>query len=209
MGNQFNKACNCGQQITMKKGDDGKWRALNADGGLHRCDAPRTPYKSIHPKNTTVVGQLQRYNMAGAVLLTEGGILHPIAMTEAKYGAWKTVNYPDSEPSHWFEIEVGEDGFMIVSKEIAKPLWGDEAILALKEGRAKPAPAAAPLPHQCKCAGFSEKDKLIVAQVMLKCYTDLWIATAKVEEPKDGMFDEARASILLAVKADLKTMMEM
>lgn len=207
MGNQFQKACNCGQQITMKKGDDGKWRALNADGNPHRCDAPRTPYQSIHPKNSNIIGQLQRYNHAGMVFLTEGGILQPVACTDAKHGAFKTMNYPENEPSFWFDVEVDPQGFMLVSKEIAKPAWGDEAILMLKEGRAKPVEARAPLPHQCQCK-FTEKDRLIVAQVMLKAYCELWVACAGIEEPREGMFDEARATILLAVKADLKVMME-
>ena len=209
MGNQFEKSCNCGQTITMRKGDDGKWRALNADGTQHRCDAPRTPYKPMQqPQVTHVIGKLQRYNDAGAVLLTEGGILTPIAITAAKKGAWELVGYPKEDSTIWLDVEVGKDGFMIMSHEVPVPAWGQAAIQALTEGRAKPAAAPQPIKdHVCGCQPFTQKDKLIVAQTMLKAYTDLWIACSPADAVKAGLFDEARAEIMLAIMKDLDVLM--
>jgi hypothetical protein len=211
MGNEFTKACNCGAQITMRKTDLG-WKALNADGTPHRCDAPRTPYvkkeqqyapRKAEPSNV-IVGQMQRYNDAGVVLLTEGGILVPIAITAAKAGGFRAVGYSETEPGLWLECELGPNGFLMLNKEVPKPAWGDAAIEALKGNGGKSVESAE---HKCKCAqgSFTPKDRLIVEQTMLKAYTDLFIATMK----KGTTFEEARMEILVAVKEDIAKIIEL
>lgn len=158
---------------------------------------------------THVIGKLQRYNEAGAVLLTEGGILTPIAMTAAKKGAWELVGYPKEDSTIWLDVEVDKGGFMVISREIPQPPWADGAITALMEGRAKPAAAPQAIKdHVCGCT-FTPKDKLIVAQTMLKAYTDLWIATSPADAVKAGLFDEARAEIMMAIMKDINTLMEL
>jgi pyruvate/2-oxoglutarate dehydrogenase complex dihydrolipoamide acyltransferase (E2) component len=88
-----------------------------------------------------------------------------------------------------------------------------------------PAPAAAPAAAQKDCTSpessapaaakksdepgprdiFSPRDRLIVAQCLVKAYTDLWCNT---HTPDSVTFDDARKEILAVVKEDLPRVME-
>ena len=200
---EFTKPCKtCGAQIALRKTDLG-WKAFNPDNTPHRC-GPGGGYKPP-VQNNKVIGRLQRYNDAAMVFLTEGGILKTVAIAKAKYGALQLMNYSETEPSLWFDCETDQNGFMIVSKEIPKPAWGDAAIAALE------APKEGGCGGDCTCNKsdvrmmFTAKDRLIVAQTLLKTYADVFVACC----PQDTVsFPAARAEILAAIKEDLEAILE-
>ena len=210
------KPCNrCGQDIGFRK-EGTRILPINPDGTPHRCN-PRPAmatekaaepdsvvgiYQGISFKRISVTRKDRRVLSSATTprLLTE--LADPV--NPVKAGMKVRVVFDKDGNADTIEICPDQPAPPAEPPNEEKP--ADKPAPAEPHVPADAAPATVAKPSQAFTPGdlFSPKDRLIVAQCLVKAYTDLWMQT---HTPDTITFADARAEILAAVKADLPQVM--
>lgn len=206
---------------------EGKSVPYNLDGTPHRCKSQGSPTTPAAP--TPCTGRLDAFTAGSATFRVKSGKSKTYAIPGTMANEWKAAGY---KPGVWLEFTLSASNFVQNPKQVPEPTWAKdleaqqeiaasdqpepistqnpapvttEQVKTQKETRTSPespAPAAGPGPRDI----FQPKDRLIVAQCLLKAYTDLWAITIT---PDTVTFDNAREEILAAVQKDLPRVLKM
>ncbi len=213
------KPCNrCGQDIGFRK-EGNRTLPVNPDGTPHHCNPqPATPaekenstigiYQGLAFKRINIVRKDKKILSSGVT----PSLLNTLAAHDCPIKTGMKVKVIFAKDGNADKIEICPDQPALIEEQpAAKPAVAEPepATVAQQETRTSPdsiAPATTKAPQTFTPGDlFSPKDRLIVAQCLVKAYTDLWMQT---HTPDTITFAAARNEILGAVEADLPRVMK-
>lgn len=191
--------------------------------------SPVQPVKDGNQNPTTaIIGRLEGYDTATATFMKKDGRPHTYAITDTRRKKWESDGIRPAEREVWMEVTLDSNNFVQDSKEVPAPDWryevpkpgakpegfkpastierAEAAGFIVKVGPPDPTPIKPELksPTFATRDLFTPKDRLIVAQTLVKAYTDLWINT---NTPDTVTFEAARKQILAAIGEDIDKLM--
>jgi len=210
------KPCNtCGQDIGFRK-EGNKTLPINPDGSPHRCRTQAGAAAAAAPVPCTA--RLDAYTSGSATFRVKGGRSKTYAILGSMAAEWKAAGWKQGT---WLEFTLDARNFVQGPKEVPEPAWGKDLEAQQEIAPAHPAqnpPAAAGQQQETRTSPenpaarpgardiFPPKDRLIVAQTLVKAYTELWCNT---NTPDQVTFKDAREDILAAVEEDLPKVLAM